>query len=264
MIGGDPDRPEGRPRLTSAEGSPPGEVGLLAFAGEASEADGIARIIQRMIDVERVPTSEILVVLRGDHNGSFSRPIKERLEELNIRFSDPDIVERMLADAGNRRMLEVLRLLVNRHDPLAWASLLRLTTGIGDAFLDYVYERARAQRIQFGQALLDAYAEAFPSGPAGSSGRARGLIESVLRWLDAHEVPDDSPEDGWDDWIIATAGDDILPAPSEELATLLRALDELVETEQELGRYLGQISPLGRDWALAESLGVRIMTMGGS
>ena len=111
---------------------------------------------------------------------------------------------------------------------------MQLTTGIGDAFLDYVYERARAQRIQFGQALLDAYAEAFPGGPAGSSGRARGLIEPVLRWLDAHEVPDATPEEGWGGWTIAPAGGDILPAPSQDLATLLRALDDLAETEQEL------------------------------
>jgi len=264
VIEGDPDRPVARPRLTSAAGSPPGEVGLLAFAGETSEANGVARIVQQLIDVEHIPASEILVLLRGDHNGAFSGPIKQRLEEFNIPFSDPGIVERMLGELNNRRMLEVLRLLVNRGDSLAWASLLQVTPGIGDTFLDYVYERARAQRIQFGRALLDACAEAFPGGPARSSGRARGLIESVLRWLDAHEVPNATPEEGWGDWIIATAGDDILPAPTEGLAILLRALDELAETELELGRYLGQINPLGRDWALAESTGVRIMTMGGA
>lgn len=264
VVEGDPDRPGDKPRLRSADGSPPGEVGLLAFPGEASEAAGIARIIRELIEVGNIPASEILVLLRGDHNGVFSRPIKERLEELSIPFSDPGIVERMLGEVGNRRMLAVLRLLVNRHDSLAWASLLQLTNGIGNTFLDYVYERAGAHRIQLGRALLDAYGEAFPDGPAVSSGRARVLIESVLGWLDAHGLPDENPGGGWGDWIIATAGDEVLPAPSEDLATLLRALDELVETDQELGRYLGQIGPLGRDRALAESPGVRIMTMGGA
>ena len=264
VIEGDPDRPRGRPRLRSADGSPPGEVGLLAFAGEASEADGIATIIRRLIDVEHVPAPEILVLLRGDHNGSFSRPIKECLAELHIPFSDPGIVERMLGEASNRRMLEAFRLLVNRDDSLAWASLLQLTSGIGDTFLDYVYEHARARRIQFGRALLDSYTERFPDGPAVSSGRARTLIESVLRWLEGRDLPETTPEGGWGAWIIATSGDAILPAPSAELAALLRALDGLVEAEQELGRYLGQISPLGRDYALAESPGVRIMTMGGA
>jgi hypothetical protein len=157
----------------------------------------------------------ISVLLRNPGTGDFPQPL--RIGELNIPFSDPDIVERMLAEPNNRRMLEVLRLLVNRSDSLGWASLLQVTAGIGDAFFDYVYERACAQRIQFGRALLDAYAEAFPGGPAGLSVRARRLIESLLRWLDAHEVPDATPEEGWGDWIIATAGDDTLPEPSEGL-----------------------------------------------
>jgi len=48
------------------------------------------------------------------------------------------------------------------------------------------------------------------------------------------------------------------------LAELLLSLDGIVEADQGLGRYLGQIAPLGKDLALAHSEGVRIMTMGGS
>jgi DNA helicase-2/ATP-dependent DNA helicase PcrA len=264
VIEGDPGRPRNRPRLNSADGSPPGEVALLSFAGEGSEADGVTRIVQRLIDVEHVPASEILVLLRGDHHGIFSGPIKERLTRLNIPVSDPGIVERVLGEEANRKMLEILRLLVNRQDSLAWASLLKLTGGIGETFFEYVYERARENRIQFGQALLDSYAVDFPDGPARSSGRAHTLIESVLAWLEAHHLPDDAPEQGWGNWIVSVAGEGILPAPSEELATLLRKLDSVAEKEEEFGRYLGQISPLGKDITLAESLGVRIMTMGGS
>jgi DNA helicase-2/ATP-dependent DNA helicase PcrA len=264
VIEGDPDRPIGRPRLTSAPGSPPGEVALLSFTDELSEAAGIARIVKRLIDVEQVPASEILILLRGDHNATFSNPIKRRFKELGIPYSDPGIVERILAEADNRKIIEVLRLLVHGQDSLAWASLLHLTPGIGDTFLDYVYERARARRVQFGQVLLESCGENFPDGPAVSSTRANRLIEAVLRWLDEHEFPETTPEAGWGTWIISTAGDDILPEPSGDLVTLLCALDELAETEMDLGRYLSQISPLGRDWALAESPGVRIMTMGGA
>jgi superfamily I DNA/RNA helicase len=45
---------------------------------------------------------------------------------------------------------------------------------------------------------------------------------------------------------------------------LLHALDELVEEGLSFGRFLPQITPLGKDRAIAESLGVRIMTMIGS
>ena len=264
VIEGDPDRPRGRPRLRSAEGSPAGEVGLLSFPGEVSEAQGIAAIIDKLVNEEEIPPAEILVLLRSDHNGTFSNPIKARLAELSIPCSDPDAVERMLGESSNRRMLEIFRLLVNRDDSLAWASLLRLTSGIGETFFSYVYERARIGRIQFGQALLEAYEQDFPDGPAGSSRKARELIQSVSRWLDEHEVPESTPQGGWGNWIISTAGGDVVPGPSDKLAELLRALDQLGEAEQELGRYLGQVTPLGKDRALAESAGVRIMTMGGA
>ena len=264
VIEGDPDRPRERPRLRSAEGSPPGEVALLAFAGETSEAQGIGRVVQSLVQREGIPASEILVLLRGDYRGTFSTPIKRCLEGLGIPSSDPAIVERMLAEPPNRRMLEVFRLLVNRSDSLAWASLLQLTRGIGDTFFDFVYDRGRAGRIQFGQALMDAYGEGFAGGPASSSTRARELMRSVLAWVDEHEPPGDGPAGGWGNWIVETADGDVVPAPSIELTELLRALDELVEPDQGLGRFLGQINPLGRDKALAESPGVRVMTLGGA
>jgi superfamily I DNA/RNA helicase len=64
--------------------------------------------------------------------------------------------------------------------------------------------------------------------------------------------------------MINNAGDGIVPAPSNELAKLLTDLDALIERDQELGRYLGQVAPLGKDLAQAESDGVRIMTMMGA
>jgi len=263
VIQGDPDRPRDRPVLTSAEGSPHGEVALLAFAGETSEAQGIARIVQGLVAHDGVPATEILVLVRGDYRGAFSTPIKRNIEALGIQCSDPGVVQRMLAEPSNRKMLEVFRLLVNRSDSLAWASLLKLTQGIGEQFFNYVYDRARARRIQFGQALLDVYAEGFVGGPAGSSDRAAELIMSVLGWVDGHAPPADAPP-GWGNWIVETAGGNIVPEPSQQLAVLLRALDDLVEPDQELGRFLGQINPLGRDKSLAESSGVRIMTLGGA
>jgi DNA helicase-2/ATP-dependent DNA helicase PcrA len=171
VIEGDPDRPRNRRRLTSADGAPPGEVALLAFLDETAEAQGIVSIIERLVNRERIPPSEILKLLRSDYRGAFSNPMKELLGRLGIACSDPDAVERMLGEPTNRRTLEVFRLLVNRHDSLAWASLLHLTSGIGESFVDYIYDRARLARVQFGQTLLEAYGNSFPKGPAGSSKR---------------------------------------------------------------------------------------------
>jgi len=263
VIAGDPDRPRDRAPLACAEGLPPGEVALLAFRGEIAEARGVAALIQQLIQRGHVPPEEILVLLRGDHNGMFSRPIKDALDDLGITYSDPEAVERLLAEPANRRMLATFRLLVNPRDSLAWASLLMLAPGIGRTLCDYIYERARAARTQFGQALFGAYEANFADGPR-SAARAGGLIRSVTDWLDAHPLPADPPENGWGHWMVEVAGGDVIPAPSEDCTALLHALDDLVEPEKEFGHYLSQITPLGRDRALAESQGVRIMTMIGS
>ncbi len=264
VIEGDPDRPR-KARLKPAKGSPAGHIALLSFADEKAEAKGIAELIQKLVENWDVPPSEILVLLRGDHNGMFSKPIKEEMERLGIGYSDPDVVARLLATPQNRQMLEVFRLLVHGEDSIAWASLLCLTQGVGDAFLDYIYERARTERITFGRALLDAYGERFADGPKRSSEQARAMMACAIEWIKMHPVPEsDVLRFGWGHWIIETAGGPIVPSPSEGLAEMLVSLDGLIEAGQGLDRYLGQIAPLGKDLALANSEGVRIMTMGGS
>lgn len=261
VIEGDLDRPPGRPRLATAPGSPPGEVALLAFDREASEAQGVAGLVDDLIHKE-VPPEEILVLMRGDHNGTFSGPIKAALREINVPYCDPEAVDRLLAEPGNRWMLAIFHLLSHRHDSLAWATLLLLTPGIGQTFCDYLYDRARWQRVQFGEALFDAFDADFPGAPR-SAAKVRELIAAVTAWLDAHPLPDEAPEGGWGNWMIAAAGDDTVPAPSPEFAELLHSLDELAD-DHGIGRYLSQIAPLGKDRALAEGQGVRIMTMGGA
>lgn len=259
VIAADPDR-LARPELAAAEGSPAGEVALLSFAGHVAEPQGIAKLVDRLVRREQVPASEILVLLRGDYQGSFSNRIKAELDRIGIVYSDPDVVDRMLAEAGNRRLLEILRLVADRDDSLAWASLLKLQPGVGNSFTSYIYDRARIARSRFGATLLAAYEERFPDAPAVSANRARDLIEAVLGWLDRHALPE-NVELGWGQWIVENDGDDVVPSPSDELRELLLVLDDLTEADAGLGRYLGQIAPLGKDREQNESSGVRIMSM---
>jgi DNA helicase-2/ATP-dependent DNA helicase PcrA len=64
--------------------------------------------------------------------------------------------------------------------------------------------------------------------------------------------------------MIQSAGDAVVPLPSDSCRELLFALDDIVDPGQDLGRFLSQITPLGKVRAIAESSGVRIMTMIGS
>lgn len=260
VIQGDPDRDRERTELTSAEGLSGGETALLSFASETAEADGVAALARGLIDSEGVAPAEILVLLRTDFNEQFSKLIRERLDARDIPSFDPNAVDRLLEAQNNRRMLEVLRLATNKKDAIAWASLLRLTPGIGVKFTDYIYQRAREARTQFGQALLQAHDEGFPGAHPATAQRVGEMVDAVLGWLSDHDVPEE-PEDGWGRWIIDTTGGNLVPAPSEDLGALLLKLDEIAEEGQDLARYIGQIGPDGKDLMQTECDGVRIIRM---
>jgi DNA helicase-2/ATP-dependent DNA helicase PcrA len=263
VIESDPDRPE-KPRLSCPDEAGDGEVALLAFAGHRAEATGIARLVKQLIDRDGLAPEEILILLRGDHNGQFSGPIKEALEEEGVSCSDPDALKRLLADTTNRWVLEVMRLAENPEDSIAWASLLHLTNGISDSFVDQIYDVARANGTSFSTALMQLRTDGFPDLPAPSANKAETVIADMTAWLDATDVPDETPEGGWGQWIIETAGVDVVPVPGDELIELLGELDGQMESAQPLGRYLGQITPLGKDLATGKGEGVRVMSMASS
>ena len=132
--------------------------------------------------------------------------------------------------------------------------------GIGQTFNQYIYDRTRTGGNQFGEVLLDAYAEGFPEAPTASANKAHDLLDAVLGWVDGIDKPEETPDDGWGSWMIDSAAD-VGSEMSAELGDLLHEIDGVVESDQSLGRYLGQITPLGKDLAAAKSEGVRIMTM---
>jgi DNA helicase-2/ATP-dependent DNA helicase PcrA len=261
VIEGDPDRPHDRRRPTCSDRAPEGNVALLSFRGQSAEAEGIAKLAQLLIERESVLPSEILILLRSDYNGAFSGPIKRELDNLSIQYSDPNAIDCILAEPRNRRSLAIFRLLVNRLDSIAWATLLKLTHGIGNTFSDNIYEMARIAQSQFGHALLQAYQADFQAVPAVQARRARTLLQSVLTWIDSHPIPQDY-EGGWGQWIIDTSQGENASVLTEEFKDLLLKLDRLIESNQSFDRYLGQIAPLSKDIALACSEGVRIMTLG--
>lgn len=263
VIEGEVGRPE-KPRLSCPDEAGDGEVALLAFAGQKAEATGITRLVKQLVDRDGLVPNEILILLRGDYNGQFSGPIKEALEKEGIACSDPDALKRLLAEPTNRWVLEVMRLVKNAEDSIAWASLLHLTGGISKPFIDQVYEVAQSKGISFSAALMQLRAASFPDLPSPSATKAETVIADVTGWLEEIDVPDETPEGGWGQWIIEASGNAVVPMPSEELIELLGDLDELIETAEPLGRYLGQITPLGKDLAASKSEGVRIMSMASS
>jgi DNA helicase-2/ATP-dependent DNA helicase PcrA len=203
-------------------------------------------------------------LVRSDHNGLFTRPIKNALQKRGIPFSDPSEIKEILANNGNRRALSLLRLSVHREDSLAWAALLHLTPGIGDTFFDYIYERARTAHVTFGAALLAAHQEGYPDLSHLLAQRATDLVTDALQRIEAIEVPLVMPERGWGNWIAEVFSDSSNEQITDEFRKLLAQIDTRVEPVDDLGRYLGQITPIAKDIALEKSDKVRIMTLAGS
>lgn len=264
IIQADPHRPSDRRSLCCSDDAPDGEVALLSFRGDKSEARGVAKIVKGLIETENIEPSDIIVLMRTDHNRTFSQPIRDAIEKLGITCSDQRYVLELLDNPSNRRLLEVFRLLAHRNDSLAWTSLLKLTVGIGDSFLDYIYKRAKSSGKTFASELLSAYQEGFPDGPRIPSKRAAYLITHIVEWLDSNTIPDEKPSEGWGNWIIDMSGGSVVPLPTQDLQELLHQIDGISEEGQKLSRFLSQIEPLGKDLTLAQSNAVRLMTMGGS
>jgi DNA helicase II / ATP-dependent DNA helicase PcrA len=264
VIQGDPDRPANRTVLDPAPNSPEGKVALLRFKGEKAEAKGIAHLVQNLVHKEEIEPKEILILMRSDNNGTFSKPIREQLEKIGVPCSDPNYIQAILDGKNNRRLIEMLRLLIDPNDSISWASILHLTDGVGESFFSYIYDRAKQKGSTFSEELFAAREQSFPGAP--SSGRkVMTEVDQLLAWLKAKQVPAESPMEGWGRWIMGLVGDEsYVPSPTLEFRNLLFDLDELSETGQSLGRYLGQVEPLGKDLAQSRSEGVRIMTMGGS
>lgn len=261
VIETDPERDPTRARLEAGPEAPSGECALLAFQSAGGEARGIAELVEHLILNEGVPPSEILVLLRGDHNGTFSQPIKDQLGERGVAVSDPNWVGELLDQPDNRSVILMLRLLADREDSLAWAGLLRLTQGVGEGFLGSIYDRAIQNQVSFANALLSSFTEEFPEAPAVSRKPAAEVLERVLAWLDRLDLPEEL-DGGWGAWIIKAFSDDPPAVLSNDLSGLLIEVDQLAEDEgTSLERYVGLIQPLAKDLAQAQADGVRFMSM---
>lgn len=265
VIAQDPDRPDDKPVLSCLEGASEGDVALLSFQNNTLEARGVAQLVQHLVEPPHsLSPSDILVLMRSDYNRTFSRPIRDELEKLSIPSSDPNYISEITNDPTNRQLIEVLRLLVNPQDSISWIALLKLTHGIGDTFYDYIYDRSKATRTTFRDELFAAYGSNFPDAPGRSAHLAAQLIRGLLDWFETVVIPDVPPADGWGRWIVNIADNAVAQKPTQPFEELLISLDDLSKESQGLDQYLAQMEPLGRDLALAQSDGVRIMTMGGS
>lgn len=262
VILGLPDRDRGRPSISFSEKAIDGTCALLRFNDEDHESTAIADVITWLHRHEGISPSEILVLYRTKTIGkSASARVRELLSEREIPTSDPELIDDLLASRENRWLLSILRLLVNPTDSLAWWALLRIERGIGDGFIDAIYDLAARSNITFGQALASEADRNFVNCPVVSRSKALSLWKDINDYTRKAEFPDAHPNN-WGSWIQSEIQNGRLPACSPEFVELLINIGNDIEDESlDLDRFLSQIEPKGKDLYQSRSNGVRFMSM---
>ena len=137
-----------------------GEVELLRFDNQDAEAKGIADLCSHLMTRHELKPNDILILLRADRNGGFSRPIREKLEGANIPVSAAMDTTNPLDKNDGRSFLAFLRLAVRSEDSLAWRTLLQVwCKGVGEGAIGAVYELARSRGENFAQTMIAAHAD---------------------------------------------------------------------------------------------------------
>jgi len=264
VILGDTSRPRNRAVVRAHESAPPGEVALLSFSDQVAEAEGVARLIKGLVDNRGLVPSDVLVLVRSDPNRVFSILFGCKLQEWGIPVSDPTAVTEAMGELPNRNVIARIRLLCNRMDSLAWATIFNIERGIGRGFTESIYKKARDDSVTFAEALAQTARADFDITPQVSRQAALRLYNQVTRWLDSHAAFTDEPMGAWGQSILRLVDKNPTLMLSEYFQQLLLDLDEIVEAGDSLDRYVSQIAPLGIDLAQAQSDGVRFITMASS
>jgi DNA helicase-2/ATP-dependent DNA helicase PcrA len=133
-----------KPRENAGEG----EVRLLRFKDQDDEATGIATICKYLIEKEGYLPNDIMILMRCDRNGLYSKIIRDRLlfKEIPIKIQESTTP---LDSSAGRYLLALLRLSINPNDNLSFRTLLMLKHGIGDQSILSIYEFAQSSGDNF-------------------------------------------------------------------------------------------------------------------
>jgi DNA helicase-2/ATP-dependent DNA helicase PcrA len=143
-----------------------GEVFLVNCPTQDEEVQFIANKIEELIS-QGIERKEIVVLLRNDKNGKFSKPVMEALTAKNIEAAQATESE-IDNNEHYRKALSVLRIIVDPDDHLAYRTLLQLTKGIGEQTVNALLQCAITKRIKFTLLLREIKSNPSEYAPFGS------------------------------------------------------------------------------------------------
>jgi len=196
----------------------PGEVHLLRFRDQSSEADDVARLVRAEVD-RGTRTEDVLVLLRSDPDGRVSRPIVEALGDQHLRAYLP-----RAAQGDDERIQALVEYLIlaqalaqeGRVDDLALRSLLQLEpNGIGGTRLWAVTTYCLEHGFRFAAAI-----EAIRNDPGVfPGGGVQRLIAAVDGILERATQFEQQADETFEDWLTRIAG--LLSIVGDDLASVL-------------------------------------------
>ena len=143
--------PERLPKdLKPRQGAGKGQVAILRSGNQIKEADAVARLCKFLVSDPECTFGDILILLRSDHNGTYSKPICKALHHHDIPIS-LESENPMDSDEG-RRLKSMLQLIADPHDSLSIRTWLQLAKGIGDNTINELYEYAEQHNCRFARA----------------------------------------------------------------------------------------------------------------
>lgn len=134
-------------------GAGAGEVRLLRFGNGQEEAQAIASLCKFLI-TSGMPPDEILVLIRSDRSGAFSRPLEAEMAQAGVPFAVNVESESPLDAPPGRQLLSLLRLSLSDNDSLAWRTLLGVRkNGVGQKTISDIANEAVQSGSRFGDSL---------------------------------------------------------------------------------------------------------------
>lgn len=142
------------PRADAGEG----EVHVLSFDSDEDEASGIASLCRYLIDEEGHKPDDILILIRSDNNGAFSKPLADQMKTAGVSFFINVSSDSPLDSNSGRVLLSLLRLAVESNDSLAWRTLVevRKKNQVGDKTIGELTSKALATGQSFASVFLAA------------------------------------------------------------------------------------------------------------
>ena len=196
----------------------PGEVHLLRFHDQNSEARDIANLVRAEVDAGTQPEN-VLILLRSDPDGRVSRTIVEALATQRIRAYLP-----RAAQGEQERVQALLEYLIlsqaleeeDRIDDLALRSLLQLEpNGVGPTRLWAVTRYCLERGVRFA-AAFDRFRDEAAAFPGNG---LPGLLEAVDSILDRATEFQQRADETFEDWLTRIA--DALGIAGDDLDTVL-------------------------------------------